>query len=456
MQATLSQDQLNNLKDTALKFITCGSVDDGKSTLIGRLLVDTQAVLEDHLAGVQRKGETDLALLTDGLSAEREQGITIDVAYRYFSTEHRKFIIGDAPGHEQYTRNMVTAASSADCAVVLVDATKLKWQKAELELLAQTRRHTLLAQLLRVPSIVFVVNKLDAVEDPTQAFMHIQQALKKYAQDAAIQYKAIVPISALKGWNVVEAKPQWCGYKGPSLLQLLEALPSTPPDVNAPTSVCVQWVEKQHDSARTDQGRRVFWGRVASGRLSVGQSVQVHPSGQTAKVAQVLNCTRQTEDKQLGWAGQSVGVILDREVDVSRGDWLLEDVGAKLSDSSGGTATSTEAAGFKAPAVVITKSLEATMCWLDDEPLVKGRMYWALHGHQWVKAQVAEIVHRLDILTLAPEEAQNLEANAIGVVKLNFKEPLAIQSYEHCRLMGAMILVDSASHKTSGAVLIKG
>lgn len=447
MQATLSKNQLDNLKDTALKFITCGSVDDGKSTLIGRLLVDSQAVLEDHLAGVQRKGETDLALLTDGLSAEREQGITIDVAYRYFSTEQRKFIIGDAPGHEQYTRNMVTAASSADCAVVLVDATKLKWQKSELELLPQTRRHTLLAQLLRVPSIVFVVNKLDAVEDPTLAFTHIQQALKKYAQEGSIQFKAIVPISALKGWNVVDAKSQWCGYTGPSLLQLLESLPSTPPDVNAPLSVCVQWVEKQHDSARTDQGRRVFWGRVASGLLSVGQSIKVHPSAQTAKVAQVLNCTRQTEDKQLGLAGQSVGVILDREVDVSRGDWLIEDLGS--SDAQKSSAT-------EGPAISVAKSLEATICWLDDEPLVKGRTYLALHGHQWVKAQVSEIVHRLDILTLAPEEAQQLEANAIGVVKLNFKEPLAVQDFEHCRLMGSMILVDSASHKTSGAVLIKG
>jgi len=447
MQASLSNDQIENLKDTALKFITCGSVDDGKSTLIGRLLVDSQAVLEDHLAGVQRKGETDLALLTDGLSAEREQGITIDVAYRYFSTEQRKFIIGDAPGHEQYTRNMVTAASSADCAVVLVDATKLQWQKSDLELLPQTRRHTLLAQLLKVPSIVFVVNKLDAVDDPAVAFARIQEALKKYAQEGSIQYKAIVPISALKGWNVVDAKPQWCGYSGPSLLQLLESLPSTPPDLEAPLSVCIQWVEKQHDSARTDQGRRVFWGRVASGQLKVGQSVKVHPSAQTAKVAQVLNCTRQTEDKQLGMAGQSVGVILDKEVDVSRGDWFLEDLTAS------NTTSTQEHSG--AP-VQIVKSLEATVCWLDDEPLVKGRTYLALHGHQWVNAQVSEIVHRLHILTLAPEEADQLEPNAIGVVKLNFKEALPIQSFEQCRLMGSMILVDSASHKTSGAVLIKG
>ena len=201
----------------ALKFITCGSVDDGKSTLIGRLLVDSKAVLQDHLAGVQRQGETDLALLTDGLSAEREQGITIDVAYRYFNTESRKFIIGDAPGHEQYTRNMVTAASSADAAVVLVDATKLDWRDAALKLLAQTRRHSLLLKLLRVPSIVFAVNKLDAVDDPAQAFTHIRHALTEFAATAGLKVTATVPVSALKGWNVVEAASdaQWCGYSGP-------------------------------------------------------------------------------------------------------------------------------------------------------------------------------------------------------------------------------------------------
>src|SRR6187455_2912472 len=187
---------------SALKFITCGSVDDGKSTLIGRLLVDSKAVLQDQLAGVQRSGETDLALLTDGLSAEREQGITIDVAYRYFATPTRKFIIGDAPGHEQYTRNMVTAASSADAAVVLVDATKLQWQDLALELLPQTRRHSLLANLLRVPSIVFAVNKLDAVEDPVAAFRNISGALARFTEAAGIAARAIVPISALKGNNV--------------------------------------------------------------------------------------------------------------------------------------------------------------------------------------------------------------------------------------------------------------
>jgi len=212
----------------ALRFITCGSVDDGKSTLIGRLLVDTQAVLQDHLAGVQRQGKTDLALLTDGLSAEREQGITIDVAYRYFSTESRKFIIGDAPGHEQYTRNMVTAASSADAAVVLVDATKLDWRSPDLTLLPQTRRHSLLLQLLRVPHLIFAVNKLDAVADPSLAFAHIRQALEAFAEQAGLRAQAIVPVSALTGWNVVSPEPDWCGYTGPSLLALLEALPVTP------------------------------------------------------------------------------------------------------------------------------------------------------------------------------------------------------------------------------------
>ena len=197
--------------DSALRFITCGSVDDGKSTLIGRLLVDTRAVLQDQFAGITKSGETDLALLTDGLSAEREQGITIDVAYRYFSTEQRKFIIGDAPGHEQYTRNMVTAASSADAALVLVDATKLDWKNPQLELLPQTRRHSLLVNLLRVPSLIFAVNKLDAVEDPALAFAHIRNQLAAFAQAAGITVRATVPVSALKGINVVDATKGWAG-----------------------------------------------------------------------------------------------------------------------------------------------------------------------------------------------------------------------------------------------------
>ncbi|MBT9476622.1 GTP-binding protein [Polaromonas sp.] len=417
----------NDLK-SALKFITCGSVDDGKSTLIGRLLVDSKAVLQDHLAGVQRAGETDLALLTDGLSAEREQGITIDVAYRYFATEKRKFIIGDAPGHEQYTRNMVTAASSADAAVVLVDATKLAWQNPAMELLPQTRRHSLLVKLLRVPSIVFTVNKLDAVQDPALAFNNISAALTAFAEAALIPVKAIVPISALIGYNVVDAKPGWCGYTGPSLLALLEQLPATPAETGEAFAFPVQWVEKFSSSSDTSQGRRVFWGRVATGGVQPGQTVTVLPSGQTAVVAQVLDHIRQPKSIL---ASHSAGIVLDREVDVSRGDWLL-------------------AEGSFAP----SREVAVTMAWMDDEPLVAGRVYWALQGHRWVKAKVRRIVHKLDVNTLAEEDASELPPNAIGHVELSLQEALVTLPYLRSRVLGSLVLVDTASHKTSGAALV--
>ncbi|CAN5287416.1 N/A [soil metagenome] len=420
----------------ALRFITCGSVDDGKSTLIGRLLVDSKTVLQDQLAGVQRGGETDLALLTDGLSAEREQGITIDVAYRYFSTAKRKFIIGDAPGHEQYTRNMVTAASSADAAVVLVDATKLRWA-AEAdggdalahELLAQTRRHTLLCSLLRVQSIVFAVNKLDAIADAATAFRRISAALARFADAAGVAVAAVVPMSALKGWNVVTRHADWCGYTGPSLLELLETLPVTVQDEAVPFAFPVQWVEKFSSSSDTSQGRRVFWGRVASGHVAPGQEVTVLPSGKTATVAQVLSHTRQPGTVH---AGHSAGIVLDRELDVSRGDWLL-------------------APGAFEPVREIT----ATVAWLDDEPLVAGRIYWALQGHRWVQAKVARIVDRLNITTLDAEPATQLEANAIGDVVLALQQPLAVLPFAQSRALGSLVLVDTASHRTSAAVLVR-
>ena len=419
----------------ALKFITCGSVDDGKSTLIGRLLVDSKAVLQDHLAGVQRHGTTDLALLTDGLSAEREQGITIDVAYRYFNTEARKFIIGDAPGHEQYTRNMVTAASSADAAVMLVDASKLAWQNPGLSLLPQPRRHSVLLKLLRVPSIVFAVNKLDAVADGTLAFANIRAALATFAEQAGIAIVATVPVSALKGWNVVEPATGagWCGYHGPSLLQILEQLPVTSSDTGLPLAFPVQWVEKFPSSADTSQGRRVFWGRVASGAVSPGQVIRTMPSGQTAVVAQVLNHVRQA------WAvsaGQSAGIVLDRELDVSRGDWLLAG----------------DAAGDE---LQPRREIQATVAWLDDEPLQPGRTYWALHGHRWVKARVLRIDHQIDIQTLAEHETAHLVANAIGQVRLALQEPLVTLPFERARSLGALVLVDTASHRTAGAVLVR-
>ena len=445
-----------NDTQSALKFITCGSVDDGKSTLIGRLLIDSRSVLLDQLANVSKSGEADLALFTDGLSAEREQGITIDVAYRYFNTAERKFIIGDAPGHEQYTRNMVTAASSADAAVVLVDATKLQWHSTALELLPQTRRHSLLVNLLRVPGIVFAVNKLDALEDAAKpetagqaalAFANISQALRTFAQAAGIEVTAIVPISALKGHNVVESAPGWCGYAGPGLLDILEQLPATPVDTGIPFAFPVQWVEKFSASSDTSQGRRIFWGRVATGAARVGQQITILPSGQTATIAQVLGHTRQIGTVQ---AGHSAGIVLDREVDVSRGDWLL---------AAAPQAPTTPADDFDEPAQApghfnVTRDLTATVAWMDDEPLVAGRVYWALHGHRWVKAKVKRIVHQLDINTLAEHDATQLAANAIGHVELTLQEAIATLPYSQSRVLGSLILVDTASHKTAGAVLI--
>ncbi|RGE44101.1 sulfate adenylyltransferase [Comamonas testosteroni] len=437
--------QFDTDNGSALRFITCGSVDDGKSTLIGRLLVDTRAVLQDQLAGVTKSGETDLALLTDGLAAEREQGITIDVAYRYFNTEARKFIIGDAPGHEQYTRNMVTAASSADAAVVLVDATKLDWKNADLELLPQTRRHSLLAHLLRVNSLVFAINKLDAVADPALAFAHISAALQKFAASAGIKATATVPVSALKGYNVVNTEAGWAGYNGPSLLKLLEKLPNTPTDTDLPLAFPVQWVEKFHDSAVTTQGRRVFWGRVAAGVAEVGAKVQILPSGQLATVAQVIDHARVPKSVN---AGLSAGITLDHEVDVSRGDWIVA------------APVATEAAedDFDAPAAVspwpASREITATVAWMDNEPLVPGRVYWALHGHRWVKAKARSVTHRLNINTLEKEEAQQLETNAIGQVELVLQEAIPAAPFTQARQLGSLILVDTASNATAGAALV--
>ena len=446
---TTEQTGLNVQKDqnfSALRFITCGSVDDGKSTLIGRLLVDSRSVLQDQVAGVTKGGEVDLAQLTDGLASEREQGITIDVAWRYFATDRRKFIIGDAPGHEQYTRNMVTAASQADAAIVLVDATKLDWANPALQLLPQTRRHSLLVQLLRVPGLVFAVNKLDAVADPALAFAHIQAALQQFAHDAGLAVTATVPISALLGWNVVTPHADWCGYQGPSLLQLLESQPTTPADTHLPLAFPVQWVEKFSASSDTSQGRRVFWGRVAAGQVQPGQQVQIFPSGQLASVAQMLNHTRQPQTVA---AGLSAGVVLDREVDVSRGDWIV----------AAPQAAAVAEDDFDTPAAVspwpAQKTATATVAWMDDEPLVVGRVYWALHGHRWVKAKVQHVLFNLDVHTLERQEASQLAPNAIGQVQLLLQEPLPLASFAQARVLGSLILVDTASHKTAGAVLVQ-
>ena len=416
----------------ALRFLTAGSVDDGKSTLIGRLLFDSRAILADQLEQLHARaaGEPiDLSLLTDGLEAEREQGITIDVAYRYFATPRRKFIIADAPGHEQYTRNMVTAAAGSDAAVVLVDITKLDLAARPLALLPQTRRHTLLAHLLRLPSIVFAVNKLDAIAEPAAGFAAVAKALRQFAEQAGIPLAGIVPISALHGDNVTSAKrSSW--YQGPSLLQLLEQLPATQESSAGAFSLPVQYVARE-EAAQPGVGEqpRVLWGRIAEGSVRIGEELAVFPGGERATVAALRRAGRGAEQAE---AGQSVGVVLDRQLDVSRGDWLA------------------------APgALRATRRFSATLAWLDIEPAVPGRKYLVRHGNRWVTARLVAIEHRLDIHSLQPLPAQTLEVNAIGDVVFELQDALPLAPYAQSRVGGALIVVDPASHRTSGALMVR-
>ena len=420
----------------ALRFLTAGSVDDGKSTLIGRLLYDSRAILADQLdhlharaAGQARTAGDpgfDLSQLTDGLEAEREQGITIDVAYRYFATPARKFIIADAPGHEQYTRNMVTAAAGSDAAVVLVDVTKLDLAATPLSLLPQTRRHALLAHLLRVPGIVFAVNKLDAVADPGAAFRAVRGALQAFADEAGLNVAGIVPISALRGDNVsTPLAAPW--YGGPSLLQLLESLPAAEEQAQGHFSLPVQYVARE--GAGIGEQPRVLWGRIAEGRVQIGDVVQVFPSAQTARVAGLRRAGRSVDE---AGAGQSAGVLLDRQLDVSRGDWLATP-------------------GHQQP----VRRVAATLAWLDTEAATPGRKYWLRHGNRWVQARLASVEHRLDIHTLQPTGSHTLACNEIGEVVFDLQQPLPLAGYADNRVGGALIVVDPASHRTSGALLVR-
>ena len=430
----------------ALRFLTAGSVDDGKSTLIGRLLYDSRAILADQLDTLEKKAagapraeggpSFDLSLLTDGLEAEREQGITIDVAYRYFATKKRKFIIADAPGHEQYTRNMVTAAAGSDAAVVLVDITKLDTHAqpvaagqdaaAQVVLLAQTRRHALLAHLLRVPSIVFAINKLDAVDDPAQAYGAVREALLAFAAHAHISVAGVVPVSALRGDNVTQPLDvPW--YNGPSLLQLLESLPTAQERKQGDLLIPVQYVARENEG--TGNQPRTLWGRIAHGSVQAGDAVQLFPSGQTATVAEVRLAGDVVD---MAEAGQSAGVVLDRQLDVSRGDWI----------ATPGT-------------VHAAQRFSATLAWLDTEPAVVGRKYWVRHGNRWVQARITSIESRLDIHTLEAIDAHELAVNEIGHVIVETQQPLPVESYETNRVGGSLIIVDPASNRTSGALLVK-
>ncbi|MBW4048591.1 MAG: sulfate adenylyltransferase [Proteobacteria bacterium] len=427
----------------ALRFLTAGSVDDGKSTLIGRLLLDSQAILADQLDALNRRASgspVDLSQLTDGLEAEREQGITIDVAYRYFATPRRKFIIADAPGHEQYTRNMVTAAAGSDAAVVLVDITKLDLTQSPLRLLPQTRRHSLLARLLRVPSIVFAANKLDAHADPKRAFDRVRDALLHFSQEAGIVPAGIVPVSALRGDNVAAASPSWHWYAGPTLLQLLEALPAAEDPSSGPLMLPVQYVARGGDGLGNQF--RTLWGRLARGRVQTGDLVSIQPSGEVARVVDIHHAGSAVD---CCVAGQSAGLVLNRHVDVSRGDWILHaEPGA------------TQAPQGVAPGSAMGGQVfEATLAWLDVEPAAIGRKYWLRHGHRWVPGSITAIVSRLDIHTLAATDAQALAVNDIGRVRIQAQSPLPLTAYAANRVAGAMIIVDPASHRTSGALLVE-
>jgi sulfate adenylyltransferase subunit 1 len=408
-----------------LRFSTAGSVDDGKSTLIGRLLYDTQSVYEDQVRSIEGKGTTapgqiDFALLTDGLRAEREQGITIDVAYRYFSTPRRKFIIADTPGHEQYTRNMATGASTADAAVVLIDASK--------GVLIQSRRHAYIASLLRVRHVLVAVNKMDLIGYDEAAFRAIQadftSVLDQIAEDTGSPVESIfVPVSALAGDNIVHRSEAMPWYDGPSLLELLETLPSSVDTRTEPFRFPVQRV------LRPDHTFRGFAGQIASGTIRPGDGVTVLPSGRSAVVARIV-----TFDGDLAEAHAplSVTLVLDRELDISRGDLI---------------------ASTQAPATV-TKRVQAALVWMDQKPLVRNRRYLLKHTSQTVPTFVSAIEHRTDIATLAHEPADTLEMNGIGVVNIDLLRPLAFDLYGENRSTGAFILIDPESNSTVAAGMI--
>jgi len=427
--ATLSSPAVNVLAEERekdlLRFSTAGSVDDGKSTLIGRLLYDTQSVYEDQVRSIEGKGTTapgqiDFALLTDGLRAEREQGITIDVAYRYFSTPRRNFIIADTPGHEQYTRNMATGASTADAAVVLIDAGK--------GVLIQSRRHAYIASLLRVRHVIIAVNKMDLIGYDEAAFRAIERdfttVLNEIAADTGSPVEAIfVPVSALGGDNIVHRSKAMKWYNGPSLLELLESLPSSLDTRTAPLRFPVQRV------LRPNHTFRGFSGQIGSGTVRVGDKITVLPSSRSAEVARIV-----TFDGDLAEAvaPQSVTLVLDRELDISRGDLIV---------STHAQAT-------------VAKRLQAALVWMDARPLQRNRRYLLKHTSHTVPAFVSTIEHRTNIGTLAHEAAETLEMNGIGVVNIDLLHAIALDLYGENRSTGAFILIDAQTNSTVAAGMI--
>jgi sulfate adenylyltransferase large subunit len=411
-----------DLEKELLRFTTAGSVDDGKSTLIGRLLHDAKGIYEDQLASVKKSrinrstGPIDFSLLTDGLRAEREQGITIDVAYRYFATARRKFIIADTPGHEQYTRNMATGASTASLAVILVDATK--------GLLPQTRRHSYIASLLGIPNVLAAINKMDLVDYQEDVFLRLQQDFLALADRLKIRAVQCVPVSALEGDNIVDRSRHMAWYSGPTLLEHLETVQIQPASSVSSLRFPVQYV------IRPDSTFRGFAGQVAGGTVRPGNAVMALPSRQTTRVESIVTFDGDLDAASLG---QAVTLKLEDEIDLSRGDMLVSP---------------------DAPPSVSTK-FSAAVVWLNETPMQLDRTYLAKHTTRQVNAKVTRIQHRIDVNTLHHEPAQELGMNSIAVLEIETSIPLFFDSYEHSRTTGSFILVDPLSNATVGAGMIR-
>lgn len=405
-----------------MRFTTAGSVDDGKSTLIGRLLYDSKSIFEDQMEAIEKTSkssgeeEVNLALLTDGLKAEREQKITIDVAYRYFATPKRKFIIADTPGHTQYTRNMVTGASTAELAIVLIDATK--------GVLTQSRRHAFISSLLQIPHLVVAINKMDLVDYNENVFNVIVTDFRAFAKKLDVDNVTYIPISALKGDNVVDKSDRMPWYKGSTLLHHLETV-----KVDASENVIdfrfpVQYV------IRPNQNFRGFSGRVASGRVSVGDEVTILPSKLSSKVKEIV--TKDGNLKQV-FPGDSVVLTIEDEIDISRGDMIVR----------------------KNNVPQDTRQLEAYLCWMNEEALETGRQYLLMHTTKTTHVFIDEVIYRMNVDTLHREDAEGLELNEIGRVKLTTAQPLYIDSYRSNQKTGSFIVIDTATNVTVGAGMIR-
>lgn len=421
-----------------LRFITAGSVDDGKSTLIGRLLFDSKAVLSDQLLAVRNAkhkrtiGEQiDFSLLTDGLEAEREQGITIDVAYRYFSTAKRKFIIADTPGHEQYTRNMVTGASTADAAVVLIDPVRALDAQDNVSLLAQTRRHSALLRLLGIRHIVVAVNKMDLIGFDQQRFEKICDAYAQLATQLGLTDVRYIPVSALGGDNVVTRSENMPWYQGQPLLSILESLELAQPGENDPAALRfpVQLVVRQDGSQADDF--RGYMGKVAGGQLSVGQALRVLPGNQTGIVKEILGPDGEVSTAV---AGDVLTISLDRDIDVSRGDIFV------AADAQ----------------VEARRDIHADLCWFDADPLQLKRKYLLRHTFASIPVRINRINKVLDVKTLLNETgSEQLRLNDIGEVQLTLQKPLVSDSYDENAVTGSFILIDEVSNNTVAAGIIK-